>query len=308
MIQLSGVTKYFGKLKALDDINIKIESGDVYGFIGPNGAGKSTTLRILAGLALPTAGTILIDGHDMSKKRKEVMKIIGYMPDVYGMYEDMTVYEYLRFFCKASFIDARKIKGIVGDVLELTDLTIKRDANIKELSRGMRQRVCLSRALLHDPKILLLDEPASGLDPKLRIELRELIRALSDMGKTIFISSHILTELSTICNKVGIIEKGRIVTSGSLEEIKKAIKPKKKINMRMIECHDGVCKILDAHESVFDLKDKAELLEFNFAGNDDELHQLLTKMIHDDVKIVSFSEEVIDLEDIFLELTKGEVS
>jgi ABC-2 type transport system ATP-binding protein len=308
MIELSGVTKYFGKLKALDDINMTIEEGDIYGFIGPNGAGKSTTLRILAGLENPTAGKVTIGGLDVSKDRQEVMRLVGYMPDVYGMYEDMTVDEYLTFFCKANFIDKAKIKGIVDDVIALTDLGVKRDSRIEELSRGMRQRVCLGRALLHDPKVLLLDEPASGLDPKLRIEFRELIKALSAMGKTIFISSHILTELSSFCNKIGVLERGRLLTSGSLSEIKEALKPRKKINMRMIECHDGICRILEAHESVLDLKNQKEVLQFDFAGNDEELQKLLTKMISEDAKIVSFSEEMLDLEDIFMEITKGEVS
>ncbi len=157
MIKLSGVSKIFGKVKALDDVNITIDNGDIYGFIGPNGAGKSTTLRLLAGLLAPTSGTVAINGLDVTKERREVMKLVGYMPDVYGLYEDMTVLEYLRFYCKANFIPKSKIRRIVDDVLELTDLTVKRDSMIQGLSRGMRQRVCLSRALLHDPKILLLD-------------------------------------------------------------------------------------------------------------------------------------------------------
>ena len=308
MIELSKVTKCYGDLRALDDISMTIETGDIYGFIGPNGAGKSTTIKILAGLIKPTAGTATINGLDVVKSRAEVMKIVGYMPDVYGLYEDMTVEEYLRFFCNANFIDKRKIKGIIDDVLNLTDLEVKRETLIETLSRGMRQRVCMSRALLHDPKILLLDEPASGIDPKLRIEFRELIKALSDMGKTIFISSHILTELSAVCNKVGMIEKGRLLTSGLMADIKKAIKPRKRINVRVIECHDGVCKVLDAHESVFDLKSDKDSIKFQFSGEDDELHALLNKMISEDLKIVSFSEEVISLEDIFMEVTKGEVS
>lgn len=309
MIELSKVTKIYGELKALDDISLTIEEGDIFGFIGPNGAGKSTTLSILAGLIKPTSGTVKIAGLDVTQSRREVMKIVGYMPDVYGLYEDMTVYEYLSFFCEANFIDKKKKRSIIDDVILLTDLGVKRDSLIKTLSRGMRQRVCLSRALLHDPKVLLLDEPASGLDPKLNIEFRELFKALSSMGKTIFISSHILTELSHIVTKIGIIEKGKLLMSGRIDDIKRAMKStSKKVNMRVIDSHDGACKILETHESAFDLKKDEDSLTFQFAGSDEELHDLLAKMIHDDIKIVSFSEKMINLEDIFMEITKGEVS
>ncbi len=308
MIKMKNVTKYFGKLKAVDRINLSISAGDIYGFIGPNGAGKSTALRMLAGLMRPSSGKVTICGYDVVKDRAEVMKLVGFMPDVYGMYEDMSVEEYLSFFCKANFIPKKKIKGIVNDVLELTDLAVKRNSKIEALSRGMRQRVCLSRALLHDPKILLLDEPASGLDPKLRIEFRALVKALSQMGKTIFISSHILTELSSFCNKIGVVEKGRLLVSGSIDEIKKRLAPKKKVHVRMIECHDGICRILEAHEQVFDVKDNAELLQFHFDGDDAELHELLVRMVHSNAKIVSFTEETFDLEDVFMSITKGEVS
>lgn len=308
MIELTGVTKKFGNLTALNNISLEIEDGDIYGFIGPNGAGKSTTLHILAGLMKPTDGRVMIGGFDVVEDRAEVMKLVGFMPDVYGMYEDMTVSEYLSFFSQANFIEKSKIRGIIDDVLELTDLTVKRDSMIGTLSRGMRQRVCLSRALLHDPKYLLLDEPTSGLDPKLRIEFRELIKALSRMGKTIFISSHILTELSSLCNKVGVIEKGKILVSGLLDDINRALKPQKKVHVRMIECHDGICSILEADERVIDLRESEKLLAFNYTGNDYELHNLLLKMIHEDVKIVSFTEEKLDLEDIFMKITKGEVS
>lgn len=308
MISLSSVTRYFGKLKALDNIDMTIEEGDIYGFIGPNGAGKSTTLKILAGILQPSSGSITINGYDVTKDRREVVKIVGYMPDVYGMYEDMTVEEYLRFFCHANFIGKKKVGGIVDEVLELTDLTIKRDSKIEELSRGMRQRVCLSRALLHDPKILLLDEPASGLDPKLRIEFRELIKALSEMGKTIFISSHILTELSPICNKVGIIEKGKLLASGLVEDIKNNLKPKKMVNVRLLEKSADVYQLLDLHETVTDIMVEDHLIRFGYSGNDTELHGILADMINGGVKVVSLFEDKIDLEDIFMEITKGEVS
>ena len=213
MIVTKGLTKYYGSLAALVNLNLHIEAGDIFGFIGPNGAGKTTTMRILATLLEPSSGTALIDGKDVTAEGEAVRRVVGYMPDFMGVYDDLKVFEYLEFFAAAFGVPRSRRKPIVEGVLELTDLRSKRAAQVNSLSRGMQQRLQLARVLIHDPKVLILDEPAAGLDPRARIELRELLKELARMGKTIFISSHILTELSDICTTVGIIV-GMGVTDG----------------------------------------------------------------------------------------------
>src|SRR5688572_14269835 len=213
------LTKRYGQLTALDSLTLELEPGDVFGFIGPNGAGKSTTMKILAGLLAPTAGEAFVMGRSVDGNGDFVRRSIGYMPDFFGVYDDLTVFEYLEFFASAYNIPRRERKRIVNDVLELTDLKYKQEAFVDSLSRGMQQRLGLARVLVHDPKVLLLDEPASGLDPRARIEIRELLKELRRMGKTIIISSHILHELSELCNTVGIIEQGELIFSGHVTEI-----------------------------------------------------------------------------------------
>ncbi|MCX5646829.1 MAG: ABC transporter ATP-binding protein [Phycisphaerae bacterium] len=215
MIEIKKLTKTFGSLVAVSDLDLQIGAGDIFGFIGPNGAGKTTTMRILVTLMEPTSGAVFIDGLDVTKKGKEVRRRVGYMPDFMGVYDDLKVFEYLEFFAAAFGIEYRKRKAIVDGVLELTDLVSKQDALVDSLSRGMQQRLGLARVLIHDPKVLILDEPASGLDPRARIEMRELLRELKWMGKTIMISSHILSELEEICDRIGIIEHGQLVFSGT---------------------------------------------------------------------------------------------
>jgi len=210
LIELHGLTKRYGNLTAVDDLTLTIEEGAVFGFIGPNGAGKTTTMRILTTLLRPTSGTARIAGHSVTDDPRAVRRAIGYMPDFFGVYEDMKVWEYLDFFAACYDIPAARRAGMIDDLLALVDLGPKRDAFVDTLSRGMKQRLCLARTLTHDPRVLILDEPASGLDPRARIEMRELLRALQDMGKTIFFSSHILSEVADICTSIGIIEHGRL--------------------------------------------------------------------------------------------------
>src|SRR5688572_10053692 len=214
-----GLTKRYGGLTALDALTLELEPGDVFGFIGPNGAGKSTTMKILAGLLAPTAGEAFVMGRSVDGNGDFVRRSIGYMPDFFGVYEDLTVFEYLEFFASAYNIPRRERKRIVNDVLELTDLKYKQDAFVDSLSRGMQQRLGLARVLVHDPPVLLLDEPASGLDPRARIEIRELLKELQRLGKTILVSSHILSELGEFCNKLGIIERGKLIISGTVSEL-----------------------------------------------------------------------------------------
>ena len=219
MIETVGLTKRYRDRIALADLNLKIEQGDVFGFIGPNGAGKSTTIKILATLLRPTSGMARVAGYSVDAGVREIRRNMGYMPDFFGLYDDLTVREYLEFFAAAYKIRGKARKKVIDDVLALVDLGHRADTQIDALSRGMQQRLSLARVLLHDPKVLLLDEPASGLDPRARVEFREIIKELRRMGKTVLISSHILPELADMCNKVGIIEKGRLVASGSVEEV-----------------------------------------------------------------------------------------
>src|SRR3954454_8286751 len=217
MIETNDLTKMYGELYALNRLNLTLNQGDVYGFIGPNGAGKTTTMRILATLLNPTWGEATVCGYSIYTGAKEIRRSIGYMPDFFGVYDDMKVIEYLEFFAAAYRIQGPARKKICEEVLELVDLTYKRDALVTSLSRGMTQRLGLARVLLHDPQVLLLDEPASGLDPRARIEIRALLKELRNMGKTILVSSHILPELADICNKIGIIEQGCLLVNGDVQ-------------------------------------------------------------------------------------------
>src|SRR5213078_442345 len=219
MIETINLTKRYGELVALNNLNLTINEGDCFGFIGPNGAGKTTTIKILATLLKPSSGQANIAGLTIGYQNRQIRPLIGYVPDFMGAYEDMVVTEYLEFFAAAYNIHGQHRRKVVADVLELTDLGYKATAEVNSLSRGMQQRLAVARVLLHDPKVLLMDEPASGLDPRARIEMRELLKELKRMGKTILISSHILPELADLCNKVGIIERGELLYSGPIEDI-----------------------------------------------------------------------------------------
>lgn len=239
MIQIKDLTKTYRDLTAVRGLNLTIEKGDVFGFIGPNGAGKTTTIKVLATLLEPTTGAAYVDGVDVVRNPLEVRRLIGYMPDFFGVYDDVKVWEYLDFFAAAYKIPVNKRKGIIDDVLELTDLTGKREAYVESLSRGMKQRLCLSKTLVHDPKVLLLDEPASGLDPRARIEFRALLKELQSMGKTIFVSSHILPELADFCNVVGIMERGHLIVSGRVNDIVQKLEGAIVLDVRLGETRNG---------------------------------------------------------------------
>src|SRR5918999_6012155 len=233
MIETRDLTKMYGDLYALNRLTLKLEKGDVYGFIGPNGAGKTTTMRILATLLQPTWGEATVCGYSIYNNPKEIRRAIGYMPDFFGIYDDMKVIEYLEFFAAAYRIKGPKRRQVCDEVLELVELGYKREALVTSLSRGMTQRLGLARVLLHDPQVLLLDEPASGLDPRARIEIRTLLKRLGTMGKTIMVSSHILPELADICNKVGIIERGELIVNASVEDVMKQVRRQTVLNVRV---------------------------------------------------------------------------
>ena len=271
MIETHDLTKMYGELYALNRLNLTLQQGDVYGFIGPNGAGKTTTMRILATLLNPSWGEATVCGYSIYTGSKEIRRVIGYMPDFFGVYDDMKVVEYLEFFASAYRIKGAARKKICEEVLELVDLTYKRDALVTSLSRGMTQRLGLARTLLHDPQVLLLDEPASGLDPRARIEMRALLKELRNMGKTILVSSHILPELADICNKIGIIEQGVLLVNGEVSEVMKQVRTDIVLNIAVSELADpdaaGMLENQPEVESVQDKNGVSKIVKLNEGVN-----------------------------------------
>src|SRR5215210_5564598 len=259
MIECRDLTKKYGELFAVDRLSLKLEPGDVYGFIGPNGSGKTTTMRMLATLLNPSWGEATVCGYSIYTGSKEIRRAIGFMPDFFGVYDDMKVTEYLEFFAAAYRIQGPARRKKVDEVLELVDLTYKRDALVTSLSRGMTQRLGLARVLLHEPQVLLLDEPASGLDPRARIEMRKLIKRLRDMGKTIMLSSHILPELADMCNKIGIIERGQLLFNGDVESAIKQVRKHRIYYVAVANEQNGqVRELLESHVDVLTVEDKPE--------------------------------------------------
>jgi len=305
MIETKNLTKNYGNLTAVDDLNLTIQAGDIFGFIGPNGAGKTTTMRILVTLLEPPRGNAFIDGLDVGKEGRKVRRRVGYMPDFMGVYDDLKVFEYLEFFAAAFGIERKKRKSIVDGVLELTDLESKRAATVDSLSRGMQQRLGLARVLIHDPKVLILDEPASGLDPRARIEIRELLRELKRMGKTIMISSHILSELEEICDHVGIIEHGRLVFSGTIEEIRPRLGIHSKVRVRVVEHQDKAIELLSALPQVHQVQAIGDDIAVSFNEGQDGDGIIARTLVKADLNVISIQPERLKLDDAFLQLTKG---
>lgn len=305
MIEIRDLTKVYGDLHAVRGLNLTLDKGDVYGFIGPNGAGKTTTMRMLATLLNPTYGEATVCGYSIYKDPKEIRRVIGYMPDFFGVYDDMKVIEYLEFFAAAYRIKGPARKKVCEEVLELVELTYKRDALVTSLSRGMTQRLGLARVLLHNPHVLLLDEPASGLDPRARIEIRGLLKELRNMGKTILVSSHILPELADICNKIGIIEHGELLVDGQVAEVMKRVQTTTVLRIGVIDNTEGAAELLRQQPAVESVDIKPEYLVVR-------LHELtpdfsfIAKLLFDNgYHLRQFGEEPLSLEDAFMVLTKG---
>jgi ABC-2 type transport system ATP-binding protein len=311
IIEIQNLTKRYDGLTALDDLTLDVEEGAVVGFIGPNGAGKTTTMRILTTLLKPTSGRAWVAGYEVTENPQAVRRAIGYMPDFFGVYEDMKVWEYLDFFAACYDIPTVERNGMIDDLLALVDLGHKKDTFVDELSRGMKQRLCLARTLTHDPQVLILDEPASGLDPRARIEMRELLRELKNMGKTIFFSSHILSEVADICTSIAILEAGQLVAFGDMEEMKRQLRAHRLIEVRVMGPLQPLQEFLLQQPAVGtvvtapDADLPHDVLRFDFAGDDQALHTLLASMITAGIPVLSFNEETGDLEDVFLHATKG---
>ena len=305
IVQTINLTKRYGKLVALNNLHLKIEDGECFGYIGPNGAGKTTTIRILATLLQPTWGEARICGHVVGYESRKIRPLIGYVPDFFGAYEDMVVQEYLEFFASAYNITGKQRTRVVGDVLELTDLIGKRDALVDSLSRGMQQRLSVARVLLHDPKVLLLDEPASGLDPRARIEIRELLKELRNMGKTIIISSHILHELAELCTTIGIIESGRLLYHGPLSEIVARAKRGTRLHLRVAEQQDLAALLLQRTRGVKSVSQADGRLVVEFEGEAHDYSAIARVLLDNNFQLCELREEEVNLETAFMRLTKG---
>ena len=308
MIEVRGFVKRYEQFMAVDNLDLKIEKGDVFGFIGPNGAGKTTTIRFLATLLKPTSGTAWINGYEVSRQVDDVKRSIGFMPDTFGVYDGMKVWEFLDFFATAYGLARSKRRALIEDVLSLVDLVSKRDALVNGLSRGMQQRLCLAKTLVHDPPVLILDEPASGLDPRARVEMKALLKELQKMGKTILVSSHILPELADFCNKIGIIERGKLLVAGPVQEVIRSIRMNRIIEVVLTQPSE-VCEVtLAHHEHVRNLTAAENRYKFEFAGNDEDVIALHQKLMSQDVPLVWFNEIQADLEEAFMKITKGLVA
>lgn len=305
MIEIRGLAKSFGNFHALKGIDLTIRRGTVFGFVGPNGAGKSTTMSILATLLAPSAGVAKVDGFDVTKHPHEVRKRIGYMPDFFGVYDQFKAVEYLHFYGASYGIPKAEREALIPQLLELVNLSDKRDAYVDSLSRGMKQRLCLARCLVHDPDLLILDEPASGLDPRARIEMREILKELKSMGKTIIISSHILPELAEMVDEIGVIEHGQMVAVGNVADIQNRLRVKRFLHIRVLERLEEMEAFLHEQPYVNRLLRDERGLQVHYGGDDADQAELLAGLLSAGFRIVSFSEAQTNLEDVFLEITKG---
>lgn len=309
MLEVKGLTKDYGGLRAVDDVKFALQPGDVFGFIGSNGAGKTTTIRMLATLLEPTEGTATLNGCDILDDPMGVRRQIGYMPDFFGLYDDVKVWEYLDFFATIYSVPSRQRPRVIDDVLELTNLTGKKEAFVQTLSRGMQQRLCLARCLVHDPTLLLLDEPASGLDPRARAELKELIAELGRMGKIVIVSSHILPELAGFCNTVGIIERGELLAFGPVDQIVRQVQVARILETRILDRVGEAASMLCGVASVASVDPIDEQrLRIEFHGSLEEQADLLGRLIAMGFRVVEFRELEANLEDVFLKLTTGAVN
>jgi ABC-2 type transport system ATP-binding protein len=308
MIELIDFGKDYGEFTAVERLNLKIEAGEMYGFIGPNGAGKSTTMRFLATLLKATRGEGIVNGYSVTGDPMNVRRSVGYMPDSFGVYDGMKVWEFLDFFAVAYRIGRSQRKRIVTDVLELLDLAHKRDDYVNGLSRGMKQRLCLAKTLVHDPPVLILDEPASGLDPRARVEVKALLKELRRMGKTILISSHILTELADCCTSIGIIERGQLLMHGPITDVYRRIRRNRIVVVKFIHAMEQGLTILRSSPHTRDVQVEDHSATVEMETDDAGVADLLNQLIQEGVGIRSFGEKEPTLEDVFMLVTKGLVS
>ncbi len=306
-INVINLVKDFGATRAVDDISFTFSSGQIFGFVGPNGAGKTTTMRILATLDEPTSGDAAIDDVSIVESPETARRLIGYMPDSLPTHRDISVHDYLDFFARAYGLAGKRRRQVVDSIEGFTNLTGIREKTLHSLSKGMKQRVSLARALLHDPPVLVMDEPAAGLDPRARVELRELLRALSEQEKAILISSHILSELSEICDGAVILEQGKIVTAGTLQEIASSDVEQRTVLVRALERQDDLCKAMLLMPNVAAVNDLGNEIEVKIAGSEETCSEFLETLVTEGFRIVEFKQQGGDLESVFMNVTKGDV-
>ena len=305
MIETIKLTKKYGDLIAVNEINLKLVEGDVFGFIGPNGSGKTTTMRMIATLLNPDYGEAYVCGKSIYTHAEEIRRLVGFMPDFFGVYDDMTVLEYLEFFAATYRINGPNRRKICEEKLELVDMSFKRDAMVSQLSRGQTQRIGLARVLLHDPQVLLLDEPASGLDPRARIEIRNLLKRLGAMNKTVVVSSHILPELADVCTRVGMIEKGELIVDGYVHEVMQKARQAIVLHIKVTENPEQAAKILEQCDVVDDVSMESDLIVTRLQPGTLDYTELPTRLFEAGHRIKLFREEDVNLETAFMELTKG---
>lgn len=326
LIEIQNLSKQYRArtgIKAVDGVNLTVEEGDIFGFVGPNGAGKTSTIRIMCTLLKATQGDIRVAGYSVAQQPRQVRRVIGYMPDYFGVYNDMLVWEYLDFFGACYHIPAHTRSGLIQDLLELVELTHRRDDPVESLSRGMKQRLSLARTLIHDPQVLVLDEPASGLDPRARIEFRQLLLELSRMGKTIFFSTHILADVAEICTRVGIMEAGKLVAVGPLEQLGQTLLPHRTIHITVLDQAEAALALVRQSAGIrqAELADNGSLsgeairssttehtIRAEFTGSDAQLSLLHTTLVQAGIPLLYFTEDRRDMEEVFLRATRGLVT
>lgn len=311
MLEIKGLTKKYGKFLALDNLNLHVDRGEIFGFVGPNGAGKTTTMRIICGLLRATGGTVLVDGVNAIANPQEIKRKVGYVPDFFGVYDNLKVMEYMEFYGDMYGMDKEDVDEVAEGLLELVNLADKKETFVDTLSRGMKQRLCVARALIHNPDLLILDEPNSGLDPRARFEMKEVLKNLGSMGKTIMISSHILPELAEMCTSIGIMERGRLMLSGRVEDIMHQTRISRPIHMRAYasdfadarEGRDYIVTLLMEQPEISRVNFTEDEILLSFTGEEEDAARLLKYLISKNVLVSNFYREKENLESLFLEIT-----
>lgn len=305
MVEIRNLTKTYGRYRALNNLNLHINKGDIFGFVGPNGAGKTTTMRIICGLLQADWGEVYVDGIDALNNSDQIKRKVGYVPDFFGVYDNFKVMEYMEFYGSMYDINPKTVHSTALGLLDLVNLSDKQDAYVDGLSRGMKQRLCVARALIHNPQLLVLDEPASGLDPRARYEFKEVMKNLGAMGKTIIISSHILPELGEMCNVIGVMEKGNLITNGKVDEITRTSRHSNPLRIQILENKDIAIQLLKQTPLVEKISIQDDSVIIAFSGDEAEMAQLLNNLIISGVKVSSFHREEGNLETLFMEITGG---
>lgn len=303
MLEIKDLNKKYGSFQAVDDLNLHINKGEIFGFVGHNGAGKTTTMKITAGLLAATSGSIYIDGVDAFKNRKKIKRKIGYMPDFFGVYDNLKAIEYMEFYASMYGITGKKARETCLGLMELVNLSDKANTYVDSLSRGMKQRLCLARSLVHNPELLILDEPASGLDPRARFEMKEILKNLGSMGKTIIISSHILPELADMCDTIGIMQKGKLIMHGTVEDIQLKAMHAQPLHVRVLDNQETAVQILKEDPHTQRVSVREDYLVADYTGDDMDTAHLLQRLMARDILIESYYKEKGNLESLFLELT-----